>query len=168
LEELESPPDILLRDGARGVLRPRADGGGGFDRKGNNDSRFLLSLPTSIASGGAGDETAIRLPTGRLGLRGGGFGGLAPLLDTFDTFDEAAVRLGGLALLEATETEDAFRLGVSLPLLLIVLDRTLAVTLEANRFKGDMLLENALGVPLELPALLRFADPLARVEGVER
>ena len=163
-----SPPDILLRDGAREVLRPRADGGGGFDRKGNKDSRFFLSLPTSIASGGAGDETAIRLPTGRLGLRGGGFGGLVSLLDTFATFDEAAERSEGLTLLEATETEDAFRLGVSLPLLLMVLDRTLAVTLEANRFNGDILLENALGVELELPALLRFADPLARVEGVER
>jgi len=103
-----------------------------------------------------------------LGLRGGGFGGLVSLLDTFATFDEAAERSEGLTLLEATETEDAFRLGVSLPLLLMVLDRTLAVTLEANRFNGDILLENALGVELELPALLRFADPLARVEGVER
>ena len=63
---------------------------------------------------------------------------------------------------------EAFRLGVSLsPLLLVVLDRTLALTLLANLFKGDMLREKALGVPLELPARLRLAEP-ARVEGVDK
>lgn len=64
---------------------------------------------------------------------------------------------------------EPFTLGVSSPVVLPVLDRTLALTLEANRFSGDMLLENALGVPVELLArLLRFADPVVREEGVER
>lgn len=156
---------MLLLDGARFVLRPRADGGGGFDKNGNKDSRFFLSLPTSAGSGIPGEETAMRLPVGRFGFLGGGLGGPVPLLDWLNRGDGA--RLECLAL-DATETLELFILGVSLPVLPPVLERTLAVTLEASRFRGDMLLENALGVPVELLARLRLADPLARVEGVDK
>jgi hypothetical protein len=37
-------------------------------------------------------------------------------------------------------------------------ERTLALTFEANLLNGLMLLEKALGVPLELPVRLRFAE----------
>lgn len=96
-EELVSPPDMLLLEGARLVLRPSADGGGGFDKNGNKDSRFFLSFPTSTASEGPGDDTAMRFPTGLFGLRGGGLGGPVPLAVEFDRCDGFGERPVGLA-----------------------------------------------------------------------
>lgn len=153
-DELVSPPDMLDREGARLVLRPSAEGGGGLDKKGKSDSLFFLgSLLTSIASAGSGDDTAILFPGGLNGLRGGGLGGNA-LLATPD--DAGVAPDAGCGCFGAEiETEEPFRLSAlfSLPPLE---DLTLAVTLEANRFKGDIVRDTADGVetPLLSPRLL--------------
>lgn len=119
-------------------------------------------------------------PIGLKGLLGGGLGGaLVPLLDIVDALvgtlppavrAESFLTLIGLNVLGfeifAPETlEPLLGESFSLPFPPLL---TEAVTLDANRLKGDMLLENALGVPELLPVRLRFALPLVRVEGVDR
>lgn len=155
-EELVSPPDKLDRDGERRALLLKVEEGGGLERKGNIDeSLFFFSFPTSIAAGGAAEETAdILFPIGLNGLLGGGLGAPGALFEVIEDVVEMGTGLRDCG--EEMSLVEVLRLGVSFPTELF--DRTLAVTLEANRLRGDMLLEKALGVPELLPALLRAPD----------
>lgn len=86
LDALVSPPDMLLLEGARLVLRPSTLVGGGLDKNGKRfDSRFFLSLASSC---GPGDETAETLfPIGLNGLLGGGLGG-PPLVSLLEIVED--------------------------------------------------------------------------------
>jgi hypothetical protein len=175
-DELVSPPDILDLEGARLVLRPRAEGGGGLDKKGNNESLFFFeSLLTSIASGGSGEDTAIRFPGGLNGLRGGSLGPALPATPEFDEMlfvlfvDSEDCSCFGAEI----ETEEVVRLGAGLlpSLKLLLDDLTLAVTFDANRLKGDMVRETAEAAPLPVRLLVPLVSLnvfLLNREGVER
>jgi hypothetical protein len=115
-DELVSPPDKLVRDGERRVLLFKWEEGGGLERKGNIDeSLFFFSFPTSIAAGGAAEDTADTLfPIGRNGLLGGGLGGGDDaLLEVVEDAVEMGTGLRDCG--EEISLVEVLRLGVSFP-----------------------------------------------------